>query len=124
VRITNDDAIWRYQPRLIDLRGWTVVGQPRYVVLAISAAAAAVAAPPLLLAFGGWPGALYIAAVAFVAGYLLAPYLTAERPLLAWLAYARGEVRAAAHWARCRRRSARARVRSARFPLLHRGRRR
>ncbi|MGF1662548.1 MAG: hypothetical protein ACFCVG_08755 [Kineosporiaceae bacterium] len=124
MRITNDDAIWRYQPRLIDLRGWTVVGQPRYVVLAISAAAAAVAAAPLLLAFGGWPGALYIGAVALVAGYLLAPYLTAERPLLAWLACARGEVRAAVHWARCRRRAARAGPLSARFPLLHHGRRR
>ena len=36
--ISNDDAIWRYQPRLIDLRGWTVIGQPHYRVLAISAA--------------------------------------------------------------------------------------
>ncbi|MGF1646828.1 MAG: hypothetical protein ACFCVF_07910 [Kineosporiaceae bacterium] len=124
MRITNDDAIWRYQPRLVDLRGWTVVGQPRYVVLAISAAAAALSAPPLLLTFGGWPGGLYVGAVAFVAGYLLAPHLTAERPLLAWIAYSRGELRGAAHWVRCRRQSGRARPRSARFPLLHRGRRR
>jgi hypothetical protein len=124
VRITNDDAIWRYQPRLIDLRGWTVVGQPRYVVLAVSAAAGGLAAPPLVLAAGAWPGLLYAAAAAFVVGYLLAPHLTSERPLTAWLAYARGELLAAAHWLRCRRRAARAAPRSVRFPAVRRGRRR
>ena len=101
--ISNDDAIWRYQPRLIDLRGWTVIGQPRYSVLAISAAVTTLAAALLLPIFGAWPGGLYALATGFVVGYLLAPHFTAERPLLAWLACGRGELRAALHWIRCRR---------------------
>ncbi|WP_380163758.1 hypothetical protein [Jannaschia sp. R86511] len=111
--IGNDDAIWRYQPRLIDLRGWTVLGQPRYTVLAIGSAVTALVALPLVLVFGLWPGGLYTLAVGFVAGYLLAPYFTSEQPLMAWLAYARGELRATRHWVRCRRATGRAR------PLRH-----
>lgn len=106
--ISNDDAIWRYQPRLIDLRGWTVIGQPRYSVLAISAAVTALVAVPLLAIFNLWPGGLYALATGFVVGYLLAPHFTAERPLLAWLAYGRGELHAARHWFRCRRTARRA----------------
>lgn len=107
--IGNDDAIWRYQPRLIDLRGWTVIGQPRYTVLALGSAITGLVALPLLLVFGLWPGGLYALATGFVAGYLLAPYFTAERPLLVWLAYGRGELVGARHWYRCRRASQRAR---------------
>lgn len=114
--ISNDDAIWRYQPRLIDLRGWTVIGQPRYSVLAISAAVTALVAIPLLPIFGLWPGGLYALATGFVVGYLLAPHFTAERPLISWLAYARGEVRAARHWLRCRHTARRAAPRTHVFP--------
>ncbi len=113
--ISNDDAIWRYQPRLIDLRGWTVIGQPRYSVLAVSAAVTAGVALPLLTIFTLWPGGLYALATGFVVGYLLAPHFTAERPLLAWLAYARGEVTAARHWLRCRRGARRAASRTHAF---------
>jgi hypothetical protein len=115
VLISNDDAIWRYQPRLIDLRGWTVIGQPRYTVLAIGAAVTGLVALPLLLLFGLWPGGLYTVAVGFVAGYLLAPHFTAEQPLLAWLAYGRGELLATGHWLRCQQASSRARTRRHHF---------
>lgn len=115
MRISNDDAIWRYQPRLIDLRGWTVVGQPRYSVLAISALVTGIVGVPLLLVFGLWPGSLYTLATGFVAGYLLAPHFTAERPLVAWVSYARGEVAAARHWSRCRTAARRARPRTHTF---------
>lgn len=115
MRISNDDAIWRYQPRLIDLRGWTVIGQPRYTVLAISALVTALVGIPLVLVFSLWPGALYTLATGFVVGYLLSPYFTAERPLLAWGSYARGELTASRHWWRCHRQARRARPRTHRF---------
>ena len=115
MRISNDDAIWRYQPRLIDLRGWTVIGQPRYTVLAISALVTVLVGIPLILVFSLWPGILYTLATGFVVGYLLAPYFTAERPLLAWGSYARGELTAARHWWRCHRQSRRSRPRTHRF---------
>ncbi|WP_380165623.1 hypothetical protein [Jannaschia sp. R86511] len=114
MEIGNDDAIWRYQPRLIDLRGWTVIGQPRYTVLAIGGAITGLVTLPLLLLFGLWPGGLYALATGFVGGYLLAPHFTAERPLWAWLGYVRGELVSARYWLRCRRASRRAR------PVTHR----